>query len=160
MDGPVLRERGERGFEAETAIKSAHRRRGEELVLLGANFDNPLAVRSFNPGDEDHFSVSCPTVACLNRASDALRPTQIIPQRRMSAEGEGGHNLLGREAEFDRDIGRVGYDCRVHWPELARSTQPPVMELLRGWSDARERFAVPSQALVAFGLDRNQKPLS
>jgi hypothetical protein len=34
------------------------------------------------------------------------------------------------------------------------------MELLRGWSDARERFAVPSQALVAFGLDRNQKPLS
>jgi hypothetical protein len=45
MDGPVLRERGERGFEAETAIKSAHRHRGEELVLLGANFDKPLAVR-------------------------------------------------------------------------------------------------------------------
>jgi hypothetical protein len=34
------------------------------------------------------------------------------------------------------------------------------VEVLRGWSDARERFAVPSQALIAFCPDRNQKSLS
>jgi hypothetical protein len=103
----VLRERGERRFEAWTAIKSAHHRRGEELVLW-----------------------------------------------------ERGHTLLCREAEFDRDIGRFGHDRTVRRLELARSTKPQIMVVLRGWSDPRERFPVPSQALVAFGLDGNQKAFS
>jgi hypothetical protein len=42
---------------AKTAIEPAHRRQGEVLVLLGTNFDNPPAVRSFGAGDEHHFSV-------------------------------------------------------------------------------------------------------
>jgi hypothetical protein len=107
MDAPVLRERGERRFEAQTAIESAHRCRGEELVLR-----------------------------------------------------EGGHNLLCCHAELDRDIGRVGHDRRVHRLELARSTQPQIMVVRRGWSDPHEGFLVPSQALVAFRLEGNQQPFA
>jgi hypothetical protein len=104
----VLGERDERRFEAETAIEPAHRRRGEVLVLLGTSFDNPPTTRSFDLGDEHHFSARRSIVASLNGASHALRPTQIVPERRMSTEREGSHRLLCRESEFNLDIGRVG----------------------------------------------------
>jgi hypothetical protein len=77
----------------------------------------------------------------------------------MSAEREGGHNLLCREAEFDRDIRRVGHDRSVHRLELARSTQPQIIVVPGGWSDPRERLPVP-QAPFAFRLDGNHKPFS
>ena len=78
----------------------------------------------------------------------------------MSTEREGSHSLLCRESEFNLDIGRVGYGRRMHRLKLARSAQPQVMEVLWGWSDARERSAAPSQALIAFHPDRDQKSLS
>jgi len=78
----------------------------------------------------------------------------------MSTEREGSHRLLCRESEFNLDIGLVGHGRRMHRLELARSAQPRVTEVPRGWSDARERFAVPSLALIAFCPDRNQNSLS
>jgi hypothetical protein len=34
------------------------------------------------------------------------------------------------------------------------------MEVMWGWSDTSERFAVPSQALIAFRPDRDQESFS
>jgi hypothetical protein len=85
----------------------------------------------------------------------------MISERRMSTERKGGYSLLCREAKFDRDIGRVvDIDRRVHRLELARSAQPQIMVVLRGWSDPHERFPMPSQALFAFRLEGNQPPFS
>jgi hypothetical protein len=77
--------------------------------------------------------------------------------RQKSTEREGRHMLLCGESRIQSHIAPGGYGGLMHRLELARSAQPQVVEVARGWSDTRERVAVPSHAVNAFCSDRNQK---
>ena len=87
----------------------------------------------------------------------AVAAGMLLPLRGERAAGQAGPYLINA---INLDIAPVGYGGRMHRLELARSAQPHVVEVARGWSDARERIAVPSHAVNAFCSDRNQKSLN